>query len=110
VCENADDYASNVFAAPYLQLGYVNGATNVYIREMGRDSAVPYAEYPTSVAGGGAASYYCDYYYQSAVQYIASLGAAWYSGAAAGVSSWLLYFTSADAYMFAGGRLLKKAL
>jgi hypothetical protein len=110
VCENADDYVSNVFAAPYLRLGYVNGATSGYVSTMGWDSAVPYAEYPTSVAGGGVASYYCDYYYQSTSQYIALLGGYWNDGAGDGVSGWGLRNASSSAPVYVGGRLLKKAL
>lgn len=110
VAENPADYASNVFTAPYLQLGYVNGATNGYISEMGWDANRPYAAYPTSVVGGAAASYYADYYYQSTGQYIVMLGGSWYSTSVAGVSFWTLSYASSYATVAIGGRLVRKAV
>src|SRR5690606_21747226 len=51
VARNPKDYASNLFAAPYEPLGYVNSDTNGYVTEMGWDPAHPYAEFPVSVGG-----------------------------------------------------------
>ena len=63
VCDNADDYASNLFAAPYKQLSYLNASTNNYVKEMGFDANNPFAEFPISVDAVGN-SPYKDYYYQ----------------------------------------------
>src|SRR5690606_5229752 len=64
VARDPKDYASNLFAAPYEPLGYVNRDTNGYVTEMGWDSAHPYAEFPVAVRGS-ATTYYSDYYYQA---------------------------------------------
>lgn len=108
VCANADSYVSNLFAAPYTQLSYVNGNTDGYVTATGWDAATPYAALPTAV-GGGTATYYSDYYYQGTGQRIAALGGYWYNGSNAGLSLWSLYFASSRADVYLGGRLLRKA-
>jgi hypothetical protein len=109
VTENAESYASNVFAAPYKQLGYINANANGYPIEMGYDPNYPYAALPKTI-GGGSSTYYSDYYYQATGQFIALLGAYWVSGSIAGLSGWSLNNSSGDAAVSVGGRLLKKAL
>jgi hypothetical protein len=109
VAKNAAEYASNVFAAPYERLGYVNSNANGYPIEMGHDPALPFAEFPKTV-GGGTTTFYSDYYYQNTGQRIALFGASWDNGATAGVSYWALFNSSGDASWTLGGRLLKKAL
>ena len=106
---NPANYASNVFASPYEQLGYVDANANGYVSAMGIDPAHPFAEFPVTVTGGSA-TYYSDYYYQATGQYIALLGGFWGSGATAGLSFWILYYSSSDAAVSIGGRLLKKPL
>lgn len=109
IAKNAADYASNVFAIPYEQLGYVNGAVDGYTKEMGYDPNYPFAELPT-VVGGASTTYYSDYYYQTTGQRIALFGGIWYTGAYAGLSYWYLIYSSANANVTFGGRLLKKPL
>ena len=84
VALNANDYASNVFASPYKELGYLNGPANGYIKEMGFDSRYPFAEFPIEI-GAGASTYYADYYYQNTGQRIARVGGSWSHGAFAGL-------------------------
>ena len=105
-CKDADDYASNVFAAPYEKIGYVNKDASGYVKYMGFDPANPTVELPVDVS----ANYYKDYYYQSTGQYIAIVGGGWVSGGYAGLWVWHLYNSSATTYVLFGGRLLKKAL
>jgi len=109
VCRNADQYALNVFAAPYERVGYVNGNTNGYLKYKGFDKLFPFAELPKEV-GGDSVTYYSDYYYQSTGQRIALVGGSWYTGSGDGLSCWSLNYPSADAGAGFGGRLLKKAL
>jgi len=110
VCRTPEDYASNVFAAPYEQLGYVNyGVADGYPTAMGFDSSHPFAELPIAV-GGGSTTYYADYYYRAAGQRIALLGGHWLIGAAAGLSDWYLGGASSGTDFVIGGRLLKTAL
>lgn len=109
VAKNAAQYASNVFASPYEQLGYVNGSTSAYVTTMGFDANFPFAAFATAV-GGSPTTYYSDYYYQDVGQRIALLGGHWYYGASAGLSSWYLNNASSTTSLIVGGRLLKKPL
>ncbi len=109
VAANAADYASNVFASPYRQLGYVNHTADGWTTAMGFDPANPFAEFPTAVGGSGN-TFYSDYYYPAAGQRVALVGGGWFDGASAGASSWPLSLASSTAYVNVGGRLLKKAL
>lgn len=87
VCRTPANYASNVFAAPYEQLSYVNINSDGCPTAMGLDSACPFAEFPTAV-GGGTTTYYSDYFYQTTGQRIALLGGGWAYGTYAGLSFW----------------------
>ena len=110
VAKNAAQYASNVFASPYEQLGYVNHNANGYVAEMGFDVNNPFAEIATSITGADADKYYCDYYYQSTGQRIAHFGGHWSYGSVDGLSVWVLNLSSGSASLNVGGRLLKKPL
>jgi len=109
VCRTPADYASNLFAAPYVQLSYVCKNANGYPISMGLDPANPFANLPSEV-GGGSTTYYSDYYYQTTGQRIALLGGSWVDGAFAGLSCWFLHFASSGASIRFGGRLLKTPL
>ena len=111
-CKDAAQYASNVFAAPYEQLSYVNHDVNGYPTAMGHDPGHPFAELPIAIQTSGisSAKYYSDYYYQSAGQRIALVGGNWNNGANAGLSYWSLLNSSGSAHVSLGGRLLKKPL
>lgn len=109
VCRNAANYVSNLFAAPYEQLGYVNANANGYPIEMGYDANLPFANLPKTL-GGSSSTYYSDYYYQNSGQYIALLGGFLNIGSNAGLRFWNLNSSSADAYSSVGARLVKKPL
>ena len=110
VCRDASQYASNLFASPYEQLGYVNGAADGYASAMGYDPALPFASLPTSVEGGAYTKYYSDYYYQTTGQRVARVGGHWVGGRHAGPSYWNLDDTSSYAYVDIGARLARKAV
>jgi hypothetical protein len=109
-CKNADQYSSNLFAAPYEQLGYVNASVDGYAREMGFDPERPFAELTKTATGAGPTTFYSDYYYQSVGQRVARLGGGWLDGASAGLSCWNLGNSSSGATLALGARLLKKPL
>ena len=109
VTPNAADYASNVFASPYLQLGYVNGSADGYTTAMGHDANYPYVALPTAV-GGNTTTFYSDYYYQASGQRIARFGGYWSGGGSPGLSCWYLDLASSSAFVYAGGRLVRKAV
>lgn len=111
VCKNAASYDSNVFASPYEQLNYLNHNADGYVKTMGYDSNLPFAEFPTAITGSSTPTqYYSDYYYRAAGQRIARFGGNWFNGSNAGLSLWLLYDASSNTYLTLGGRLLKKPL
>ena len=109
VCDDADDYASNLFAVPYKQLSYVNASTNNYVKEMGFDANNPFAEFPESVDVVGNTPYK-DYYYQNTAYYVARVGGYWNTTPGAGLSCWDLSAISSDTRVTVGGRLLKKSI
>lgn len=111
ICKNAANYASNLFASPYEQLGYVNHDTNGYIQSIGFDPNFPFAQLPTVTTGSTTPTqYYGDYYYQDVGKRVARFGGSWSSSAAAGLFFWSLSYSSSSTYVFSGGRLLKKPL
>lgn len=107
VCRDAEKYTSNVFASPYEKLGYVNLGENSWVKAMGYDDNLPFAEFPTE-GGGGTATYYADHYYQAVGQRVALFGGAWSAGSNAGLSLWALNNGSSNAASSIGARLLKK--
>jgi len=109
VCRDQASFASNLFAAPYLQLGYVNHNADGYATAMGFDANHPYAAFPVAVGDSGT-TYYSDYYYQSTGQRIALLGGLWVNGSNAGPSCWNLNSASSVAYVAIGARLMRKPL
>ncbi len=111
ICKNAANYASNLFASPYEQLGYVNHDTNGYIQSIGFDPFFPFAQLPTAITGSTTPTqYYGDYYYQDVGKRIALFGGRWPSSASAGIFSWYLSLSSSSSRVIYGGRLLKKPL
>lgn len=109
VCKDARLYASNLFAAPYEQLGYVNRVGGGYVKEMGYDPLNPTARFPVEV-GAGSTTWYSDYYYEAAGQHVALFGGHWAYGALGGLFYWNLTYSSTLANLIFGARLLKKAL
>lgn len=106
VARNADDYVSNVFAHPYEQLGYVNNNADGNVTEMGYDANLPFAEFPVIVG----VNKYKDYYWQNSGQRVALVGGSWDSWSDAGLFYWDLYYSSGNAYVNIGARLLRKPL
>jgi hypothetical protein len=109
VCSNPASYASNVFAAPYEQLSYINHNADGYVTALGRDPAHPGVSLPVAV-GGGTATYFGDYYYRSTGQRIAVCGGGWSDGSIAGLAHWYLHNSSSHTRIAIGGRLLKTPL
>jgi hypothetical protein len=110
VAENAENYASNVFASPYEQLSYLNANANGYAKALGHDASHPYANITSDSSGISSAQYYCDYYYQNSGPRIALVGGSWSGGSLAGPWCWDLFDSSSAAYVHVGGRLVRKAV
>jgi hypothetical protein len=110
VAENAENYASNVFASPYEQLSYLNANANGYAKALGHDANHPYANITSDSSSISSAQYYCDYYYQISGPRIALVGGVWDGGSFAGPWYWFLGASSSDAHVGVGGRLVRKAV
>lgn len=116
VCENADQYTSNVFAEPYKKLSYVNGSDFGFVTAMGFDADRPYASFPVSAdfppdfPSSSPSISYLGFYEPIEGQRIASFGGSFTDGPGAGIFSWFLQLASSAAHVEVGGRLLRKPL
>ena len=109
ICDNANEYASNVFAVPYKKASYSKIASNGYAKNMGHDALNQSLEFPIEV-GNGSGENYGDYFYQATGQRVARLGGGWNNGSRAGLACWSLDDSSTRTYVTIGGRFLKKPL
>uniref|UniRef100_UPI001951D0C2 fibronectin type III domain-containing protein n=1 Tax=Levilactobacillus wangkuiensis TaxID=2799566 RepID=UPI001951D0C2 len=108
VCDDANKYQSDLFAAPYQALSYTT-ATG-WISKMGYDSNHPFAQFAT-VASGSASTYYADYQYTTTGNTVAAYGGYWYgAGSYGGAFYWGLDNSSTSSSVYRGSRLVKKAL
>ena len=109
VCDNPENYQSDLFAAPYQQLNY--SLASGWIKENGLDDNHPYAQFE-SVAGGSSTTYYSDYQYSTTSgTYMAMWGGSWNSDAGSGgLFYWSLGVSASAAYSVVGSRLLKRPL
>jgi len=108
VCDDANKYQSDLFAAPYQALSYTT-ATG-WISKMGYDSNHPFAQFAT-VASGSASTYYADYQYTTTGNTVAAYGDYWVGADSyGGAFCWGLNFSSTGSDGYHGSRLVKKAL
>lgn len=107
VCDDPSQYASDVFVAPYKQVGYTNLNTkDVYTSKLGYDENYSEIALPIE-ANGTNGTGTCDYYVCSEGNRVALVGGHFSYGANAGLFYWNLYDSSSHSYWTFGGRLLK---
>lgn len=106
LCTSPKDYKVDTFTEPYNALGFVNANANGYAKTMGFDESYPIASFPTEV-GGSSTTGTCDYYYQNSGNRIALVGGTWNYNTYAGLWFWAMYYTSSNAYIAIGSRLLR---
>jgi hypothetical protein len=82
-------FASDTFAAPYVDSGLVLSSSDGYATDIAIDADNDYQFLP-SAAGGSSLTKLCDYYYRATGNRIALLGAGWGIGAYAGAWYWNL--------------------
>lgn len=106
---NPEEYADDLFGAPYKQLGYVNSKSNGYTKVMGYDESLPYAKLPIDTTGSSS-TYYSDYYYQNTGNRAPVVGGSWGGGTHCGLVYWYCVgaFTNSNASI--GARLSYKTL
>lgn len=84
VCTSPEDYADYMYAAPYRKLNYLNGSTNGFVKEFGRDQRYSWAKLPVEI-GATDSNYYADYYYQTAGERATAFGGSCSFGGYAGL-------------------------
>lgn len=107
VCDDPSQYASDVFVAPYKQVGYTNLMTkDIYPSKLGYDENHEQIALPVE-ANGTSGTGICDYYYCETGNRVALVGGVFNHGSAAGLFCWYLHISSSRSYWDVGGRLLK---
>jgi hypothetical protein len=99
------DFASDVFAAPYVDSGLTLCATDGYVTDIATDSDNDYGFLASSVQPSGAGAKLCDYYYRATGNRAALRGGYWYDGACGGAFSWFLSLAASLSSRAVGSRL-----
>ena len=89
ICKDHSQYADSKITAPYKKVGYTNGNTNGYTKNLGFDPDEPLFRFPVEV-GGGSSSGTGDYYYQDAGTRLARVGGNFNNGTNCGFWYWHL--------------------
>ena len=86
VCKDPTKFADSI-TSDYEKVGYVNAATDGWIKELGWDKAHPYVRLPF-VVGGSNTTYFCDYYWQNGGLRVAYVGGNLNNGTNDGLVYW----------------------
>lgn len=105
ICKDHSKYVSDKFDGDYKALGYVNGDTNGYIKNLGFDPDEPLVRFPVEV-GAGASSGTSDYYYQNTGNRVARVGGSFGDGSGGGLWYWYLSNASSASSVYIGCRVL----
>lgn len=105
ICKDHSAYADSKITSPYKKIGYTNGNTNGWTKNLGFDPDEPLCRFPVEVGGSSSAGT-GDYYYQDAGTRLARVGGAFGSGAYAGLWFWNLAYAFSFSYVNTGCRLL----
>ncbi|MBQ9314882.1 MAG: hypothetical protein IJ220_07870 [Clostridia bacterium] len=89
ICKDHSAYENGKITSPYKKLGYTNGDTNGYVKNLGFDPDEPLCRFPVEV-GGSSSSGTSDYYYQNTGTRLAHVGGYFSDGAIAGLWYWNL--------------------
>ena len=89
ICKDHSQYADSKTASPYKKLGYVNGDTNGWTKNLGFDPDEPLARFPVEIGGSSSAGT-GDYYYQNTGTLLARVGGNFNNGANDGFWYWNL--------------------
>lgn len=103
VCKDPTKFADSI-TSDYEKVGYVNAATDGWIKELGWDKAHPYVRLPF-VVGGSNTTYFCDYYWQNVGLRVAYVGGTLGYGTNVGLVSWFCSGGVGLAWFGLGARL-----
>ena len=108
ICKNPDNYANDLFDAPYEKLGYLNEeTTDSYIRKLGLDDKHSEVALPVEVAASSSTGV-CDNYWCSTGNRIAYVGGYFLNlWSKAGFFAWRCSSAASDSNWACGARLLK---
>lgn len=108
ICLDPKKYKSEDTASPYFYVAD-RPSGGGYLKEIAYFDKFPALGYTSSVSGGSATTYYCDYSvaYGGTVLYV---GGNWDDGTYAGLWYWLGSNGASASYSYYGGRLCKKPL
>jgi hypothetical protein len=97
-------FASDTFAAPYVDSGLTLCATDGYVTDIALDADNDYG-FLASAVGGSASAKLCDYYYRAAGNKAALRGGFWYVGSYGGAFFWYLIYAASFSSRYVGARL-----
>jgi len=97
-------FASDTFAAPYVDSGLTLCATNGYVTDIALDADNDYG-FLASAVGGSASAKLCDYYYRALGNRAALRGGNWAVGTYGGAFCWALYIEASYSARGVGARL-----
>ena len=97
-------FASDVFDEPYTDAGFNLPGTNSWVNNFACSAGADWLLMPSAV--GASSGYIPDYYYQATGNRVAVVGGHWTSGLRAGLFCWSVSYTSSNAALTVGARLL----
>jgi hypothetical protein len=97
-------FASDTFAAPYVDSGLTLCATDGYATDIALDADNDYG-FLASAVGGSASTKLCDYYYRAVGNRAALRGGYWYNETTGGAFSWSLLSAASNSHRSLGARL-----
>lgn len=89
ICKDHSAYENSKTTSPYKKLGYTNGDTNGWTKNLGFDPDEPLARFPVEIGGSSSAGT-SDYYYQNTGTRLARVGGLFNGGAIDGFWYWHL--------------------
>lgn len=108
ICLDPESYKSEDTTSPYFYVGD-RASGGGYLKEIAYFDKFPALCYTSSVSGGSATTYYCDYSvaYGGTVLYV---GGGWSGGDSAGLWFWYGNYDASSSYSGCGGRICYKPL
>ena len=105
ICKDHSAYENSKTTSPYKKLGYTNGDTNGWTKNLGFDPDEPLARFPVEIGGSSSAGT-SDYYYQNTGTRLALVGGVFGSGAYVGFWCWYLNYDFSFSSVSFGCRVL----
>lgn len=105
ICKDHSAYENSKTTSPYKKIGYTNGDTNGWTKNLGFDPDEPLARFPVEIGGSSSAGT-SDYYYQNTGTRLALVGGYFSLGASDGFWFWILNYAFSHSHVSFGCRVL----